>query len=472
MRRKLLVALLLASYALLTAYLIACTSVSTGEGYVSTSGAELRYLEWSPEAAPRGLAVLYHGYGGSAEMMSWVGIELARNGYRVVAFDNRGHGKSSSRFNVSASTLLSDLNALLSSIGYRGEPLVLVGHSMGGYAVQTIARSGVPVEAVVVVASRPLTEAPANRSLLVLAGLDEIFPPSSALRQELKGWDVRVLPADDHLTVLYDPVAVNTVLEWLIGSYVSLAWERLLATLARSAVALALMASVAYFLATGGTASHGSRSLKRCALLTAAAAPLAFPVYSLLTRVISAPVAAYVVSVLWAQAVGVLASFGRSSLGPLKSSLRLSPGVLASSLAMAAVGYFLLHEALQPFFNVEPSPHRVPLAFLLAILTIPPVLIVEALARPLLGGGYAARVAKSVSLRAASFLTAWAAAGALLGFTGFAGYLLVVTLVSLILLVPIDAAAAAWATRGSPTGNALWVSLTLSIIVAAVTPIS
>ncbi|MEM4886189.1 MAG: hypothetical protein QW185_05880, partial [Thermofilum sp.] len=58
-----------------------------------------------------------------------------------------------------------------------------------------------------------------------------------------------------------------------------------------------------------------------------------------------------------------------------------------------------------------------------------------------------------------------------LGPAGFSGYLLVVTMVSLLLLVPIDAAATSWAARGSPLGNALWTSLTVSLLISAVTPI-
>ncbi|MEM2245675.1 MAG: alpha/beta hydrolase [Thermofilum sp.] len=472
MQRRLLAAvLLLVAYALLTVYLELGLGVSRQEGYVESGGAFLRYAEWRPASAPRGVAVLYHGFGGSSEMMGWLGVELARNGFHVLAFDSRGHGKSSSSFNITASTLLSDLDALLTAANLKGEPLVLVGHSMGGAAVQTIASRGVPVEALVVIASRPAAEAPANRSLLVLAGLDEIFPPSAIQQQSLRGWDLLVLPLDDHLSVLYSPAAVNGILEWLLGSYASLVGERLLATIARSATALLLMVVVSSLLAAGGPGGTFKASFKRCVLLAVLLAPLAFPAYLLLSRAVPAPVAVYILSVLYTQAAGA-AIASRKSLGELTgSSLLMTPRVAASSLAMSAAAYLLLHEALQPFFNVEPSLYRAPLTLLLFLLAFPQAFAFEAFARPSLTGGFAARLAKSIALRAAGFLAAWAAAAIALGPAGFSGYLLVVTMVSLLLLVPIDAAATSWAARGSPLGNALWTSLTVSLLISAVTPI-
>ena len=76
--------------------------------------------------------VLLHGLTATRRYVVHGSGLLARRGYRVVAFDARGHGVSGAPADSSAyeySDLASDLDAVVEGVGI--EQAVLVGHSMG-----------------------------------------------------------------------------------------------------------------------------------------------------------------------------------------------------------------------------------------------------------------------------------------------------------------------------------------------------
>lgn len=85
------------------------------------------YYDWGTGAP----VVLIHGWpltGASWEMQARV---LAENGYRVIAYDRRGFGRSDwAATGYEYDTLASDLNDLLEALDLRGA--TLVGFSMGG----------------------------------------------------------------------------------------------------------------------------------------------------------------------------------------------------------------------------------------------------------------------------------------------------------------------------------------------------
>ena len=96
------------------------SSVEVSEGYFESGGARLRYLAWRPRGRVVGTALLYHGFGGSSEMMGWIGVELARAGHLAVAYDARGHGKSSSTLSYDPSLLVEDFRALARVFNFTG----------------------------------------------------------------------------------------------------------------------------------------------------------------------------------------------------------------------------------------------------------------------------------------------------------------------------------------------------------------
>jgi pimeloyl-ACP methyl ester carboxylesterase len=90
--------------------------------------------EWttaSPPGRDQRIAVLVHGVNGWHRTWWRVGPALAARGWRVVAVDQRGHGRSP-RIEGSTTTreLASDLVSTIEAIGGRAD--LLIGHSLGG----------------------------------------------------------------------------------------------------------------------------------------------------------------------------------------------------------------------------------------------------------------------------------------------------------------------------------------------------
>lgn len=76
--------------------------------------------------------VLAHGYAVDRDCWNVVAAELVQRGYRVIAFDQRGHGRSTvGADGVGSRQMADDYLAVLRAFDVRGG--VLVGHSMGGF---------------------------------------------------------------------------------------------------------------------------------------------------------------------------------------------------------------------------------------------------------------------------------------------------------------------------------------------------
>uniref|UniRef100_A0A060TCS8 ARAD1D38346p n=1 Tax=Blastobotrys adeninivorans TaxID=409370 RepID=A0A060TCS8_BLAAD len=102
-------------------------------------GLVLNAKEWSPAEGSdkNALVVIVHGFGESIEDYESFAKELSSNGYRVVAFDQRGFGKTArTRKDYGISNeyyVFEDLDAVLTQVtkGFEGH-VILFGHSMGG----------------------------------------------------------------------------------------------------------------------------------------------------------------------------------------------------------------------------------------------------------------------------------------------------------------------------------------------------
>ncbi|MFI5756899.1 alpha/beta fold hydrolase [Streptomyces sp. NPDC051569] len=109
----------------------------TDETTVRTDdGAALAVTVLAPLAPGPGsgtTAVLAHGWAAGRRVWGTVADRLIRSGYRVVLYDQRGHGASSlGRTPIAISRLGADLAAVLGETDARDA--VLVGHSGGGFA--------------------------------------------------------------------------------------------------------------------------------------------------------------------------------------------------------------------------------------------------------------------------------------------------------------------------------------------------
>jgi pimeloyl-ACP methyl ester carboxylesterase len=103
-----------------------------------TLAREVRYhiREWGPVSAP--LLILLHGARDGSSSFQFV-IDSFEREWRVIAPDWRGHGQSGwVRGGYWISDFLCDLDALLAEIASH-EPVVLIGHSMGGHVASLYA---------------------------------------------------------------------------------------------------------------------------------------------------------------------------------------------------------------------------------------------------------------------------------------------------------------------------------------------
>ncbi|MFF1745945.1 alpha/beta fold hydrolase [Streptomyces mirabilis] len=99
---------------------------------VSTDGARLHVEVHGPEDNPVApVVVLAHGWTCSTAFWAAQIRDLAVD-HRVIAYDQRGHGRSPASETCTADALADDLEAVLAATLAPGEKAVLVGHSMGG----------------------------------------------------------------------------------------------------------------------------------------------------------------------------------------------------------------------------------------------------------------------------------------------------------------------------------------------------
>ncbi|MFJ3911542.1 alpha/beta fold hydrolase [Streptomyces vinaceus] len=103
---------------------------------VSADGARLHVEEHGEEGAPA--VVLAHGWTCSTAFWAAQIRELARD-HRVIAYDQRGHGRSPAASRYATGALADDLVAVLGATLAPGEKAVVAGHSMGGMTIMAAA---------------------------------------------------------------------------------------------------------------------------------------------------------------------------------------------------------------------------------------------------------------------------------------------------------------------------------------------
>ncbi len=101
------------------------------ETYISTpDGTQLRTVTAGDSTKPT--IVLAHGFGGTIRDWNLVFTQLVNDGYHVIAFEQRGHNKSTiGSEGISSKSMAGDYKSILEHFNVQNG--VLVGHSMGGF---------------------------------------------------------------------------------------------------------------------------------------------------------------------------------------------------------------------------------------------------------------------------------------------------------------------------------------------------
>ena len=102
---------------------------------VDAAGVKISVAEWGDEQAPA--LLLAHGGFDFAETLNRFAPMLADGGYRVVSWDQRGHGESAWAHLYSWEADIRDAASVLATLP--DEPLPFIGHSKGGSMVMHLA---------------------------------------------------------------------------------------------------------------------------------------------------------------------------------------------------------------------------------------------------------------------------------------------------------------------------------------------
>lgn len=113
--------------------------------FLSAGGVTVAAYRWDPDGEPRAAAQLTHGMGEHALRYDDLAHALNARGYVVYAQDHRGHGRTAGSVDTLGQVgaqgwleIVNDIERLRQRVrsAHPTAPLVLIGHSMGSFAVQ------------------------------------------------------------------------------------------------------------------------------------------------------------------------------------------------------------------------------------------------------------------------------------------------------------------------------------------------
>ncbi|HTV00612.1 MAG TPA: lysophospholipase [Luteitalea sp.] len=158
----------------------------TEERISSRDGRQLHMVSWLPEAAPRGVVVVVHGFNSHSAYYPWVAEQLIATGLAVYTFDLRGRGRSDGEryFIESFQEYQDDVDAVVSLARSRtpGLPIYLLGHSAGGVISSIYALDHQAELAGLICESFAFRVFAPDIALTVLKGLSHVVPHTHVLR--------------------------------------------------------------------------------------------------------------------------------------------------------------------------------------------------------------------------------------------------------------------------------------------------
>lgn len=469
------------------------------------------------------LAVLIHGFGGSAEMMNMIGSALAENGITALAYDVPGHGKSAGSLYENISEAYVDfLKAIdkAKEFGVETSSIAIVGHSMGAGYAQVLAKNDSRVKCIVLLGAYPNSQVLSGQeklNLLVLNGAyDELVNTGRCLKvfenvtglknvevgkvygsfREGDAREFYVSGFNDHLTVLYSGDSVERVVDWVtefygVGHERSLTWQRLTAYILCSISTFALIFPLAD--AISSKLPKGELLDKRAELTpiliyfitTFLASSFTLFLQTLLYAVLPLFVSDFIISFFYTQVVAMLATlyfyekfFNIGFMEVFKKYFRTDQAAkrIVSSIAIFSVVYLAYVFMFQNFLNVELSTYRLGYFILSTAILLPYTFFNELFYRGLVSSlckRRAFEVLLQIALRIGSLILYYLPIAMLLGFsTGMAGYLLIVTYMLAIMQVGLDMISSTiFARTRSVTEQVIWTALTYSAVLTSISPL-
>lgn len=184
------------------------------EGYfLGASIGQIFWQGWVPDddASVAGVVVVAHGAAEHSGRYAHVGERLAADGYATYALDHRGHGRSEgTRANINRmSEVVADLDQLIrqSRERHEGNPVYLLGHSMGGLvALDYVTSPDVERDLRGLILSGPLLEsgAASRAQRLAAKALSTVLPNLGVLKV-----DATAVSRDPAVVADYDSDPLN-----------------------------------------------------------------------------------------------------------------------------------------------------------------------------------------------------------------------------------------------------------------------
>ncbi len=179
---------------------------------------------WAPEAEPRAAVCLVHGLGEHTGRYAHVAQALAAEGFGLIGFDLRGHGKTPGTRGHAPSydALMDDITQLLDEAAkrYPGRPQFLYGHSLGGNLVLNYGLRRKP-QVKGVVATSPALRLPKAPPALQLAlgkvmyGLVPSFTMANGLDRTGLSRDPEVVRRYNADPLVHDRISARLALDML-----------------------------------------------------------------------------------------------------------------------------------------------------------------------------------------------------------------------------------------------------------------
>jgi alpha-beta hydrolase superfamily lysophospholipase len=154
------------------------------EETIAGTGGELFLRSWRPNAAPRTVVAICHGFNAHSGYYQWAADQFTAKGLTVYAVDLRGRGRSDGeRFYVeTVDDYVADVDAMIATARARdaGRKVFLLGHSAGGVVSVTYALDHGSQIAGLICADFAYQVPAPDFAIAALKGLAHVVPHSKA----------------------------------------------------------------------------------------------------------------------------------------------------------------------------------------------------------------------------------------------------------------------------------------------------